>query len=105
MPYKFEYKHIKIPPEKDRRIKLTKNDRAEIKSLHKNGMSIRKITLNFNVNRRLIQFILFPERLKHNKELRQLRGGSKQYYNKKYNTQKMKEHRQYKYKVLNNMEV
>ncbi len=50
----------------------------------------------FKVNKRLIQFILFPERQKRNLELREQRGGSKIYYNKDRHTLAMSEHRKYK---------
>ena len=59
-------------------------------------MSIRKITLQFNVNRRLIQFILFPERREKNLQDRQRRGGSKAYYDKDRHKKSIKETRRYK---------
>jgi hypothetical protein len=54
---------------------------------------------SFKVDKRLIQFILFPERLELNKKLRQKRGGSKQYYIKERQTKAIREHRNYKYKI------
>lgn len=46
------------------------------------GLSQRKIAKMFNVSRRLIIFILFPDKLKANKEARKDRGGSMIYYKK-----------------------
>lgn len=60
------------------------------------GKSITQIAKDFKVNKRLIQFILFPERLKKNKELRIERGGSKIYYKKEKQTKAIREHRNYK---------
>lgn len=53
----------------------------------------------FKVNKRLIQFILFPERAKKNRELRKERGGSVIYYVKEKHTQAIREHRNYKQKL------
>lgn len=54
----------------------------------------------FKVNKRLIQFILFPERLKKNLQDRKDRGGSSIYYDKQYHTEKIKAHRDYKKDVF-----
>jgi transposase-like protein len=98
MPYKSD--KIKIEYTKfDRRIKLSSEDKLKIISLYKKGYSIREITRLFKVNRRLIQFILFPERQEINKRLRKERGGSKIYYDKDKNREIQKEHRRYKHKL------
>jgi transposase len=68
------------------------------------GMSITKIAKMFRVNKRLIQFILFPERQKKNLELRADRGGSTIYYDREYHNQAANEHRAYKYKTLKEIE-
>lgn len=102
MPYAFETKKIKMPKNLDRRIKLTDDDKERIKIRHNEGESIHGLSRAYNVNRRLIQFVLFPERLELNKQLRAKRGGWKQYYNKEYNTKAIREHRQYKQSVLQN---
>jgi hypothetical protein len=54
----------------------------------------------YGVSRRSIQFIINPESLARNLEMRNARGGSGIYYDKDKNTQTMKEHRRYKAKVL-----
>ena len=80
MPYKSE--KIKIEHTKhDKRIRLTENQKDEIISL-RGLISIHKCAERFGVCRRTIQFLWFPERLERNKQLRQKRGGSKQYYDK-----------------------
>ena len=99
MPYITDKKKIGNPA-LDRRVKLLPHQKEEIKRLHKKGMAIRAITRKYNVNRRLIQFILFPERHKKNLKDRKKRGGWKQYYKKEYHTEKIREHRRYKYATL-----
>lgn len=84
----------------DRRTRLLPCQKEMIGWWHNNGLSINKIAKLFNVNKRAVQFILFPERLKKNKEDREARGGWKQYYNKGEHAQTIKEHRNYKKKIL-----
>jgi len=64
MPYWFETKKIKLPKNKDRRRKLTDKDKKIIKPLYDDGFTISEIARKFEkkVCRRMIQFILFPER-------------------------------------------
>ena len=99
MPYKFETEKMRIPPDKDRRRKLTPEDKERIKALYKSGITIRGIAKEYKLKccRRTIQFVLFPERLKKVN----FPGKWKKYYSKEYNTIKVREHRNYKYKVLN----
>ena len=54
----------------------------------------------FNVSRRLIIFIVYPERLKKNKQDRRDRGGSKIYYKKEVHTEAIRSYRRYKYENL-----
>lgn len=65
MPYISEKINLNKIPGLDRRIKLTEADKQEIKELHKEGTAIRAIARAFpQVSRRLIQYIIFPDRLK-----------------------------------------
>ena len=93
MPYKSE--KIRIAGGKhDRRIKLTPQDKEDIKEL--TGMSMNAIARKYGVSRRLIQFILYPERAEKNKLDRKNRGGSAQYYDREKYRDYMKKHRHYK---------
>lgn len=84
-----------------RRVKLLPCQKEMIIWWHSNTeISIRALARMFHVNRRLIQFILFPERKKRNLECRKQRGGSMQYYDKSYHKEKIREHRQHKRKTL-----
>jgi len=89
---------IKLPKGKDRRCKLNDSERDEIKSMHKGGFPIRAIARKFEdkCSRRLIQFILFPERLKQ----ANTNHNWKNYYNTEKNRQYMRNHRAYKRNVL-----
>ena len=70
-----------------------------VKYWHEKGTSINGIARMFKVNKRLIQFILFPERAQKNRELRQERGGSTIYYVKEKQTKAIREHRNYKHNL------
>ena len=69
MPYKSD--KIKIAGTSyDRRVKLTDNEREEIKYLYKTSVhSQRKLASMFNVSRSLIAMVLNPERLQRAREL------------------------------------
>ncbi len=99
MPYSTDKKALK-DPFLDRRRKLLPCQEEMIKVYHKAGTSINQLSRDFKVNKRLIQFLLFPERKKKNVELRNDRGGSKIYYDRLEHNEAMNDHRRYKYKVL-----
>lgn len=83
----------------DRRVKLTKEQKDEIKTIG-DRMSIHAIAKLYGVSRRTIQFILDPKKLEENKKLRQQRGGWKQYYDKEKQVQATKNYREYKQSLL-----
>ena len=100
MPYMFETKKLLIQKQDDKRIKLTDGQKKIICELYKSGeYSQRALAYEFKVSRRLIQFIVCPDKLERNKELREDRGGSKQYYDKEKQKEYVKKHRRNK-KVL-----
>ena len=97
MPHIFETQHLKIPKEHDKRVKLTKEDKELIRHLYETtDTSQRKLATQFGVSRRLITFILDPEKQKANLQAREARGCSKQYYDKETNKKRMKAHREHK---------
>ena len=92
---------ILLPRNLDRRVKLSEDDRAAIRSLYKDGFSIRAIARALpKISRRMIQFILFPERAKHNSELFKARRKDGRYYDKKKHTKAIKSLRRYKTEKL-----
>lgn len=95
---------IPIKNEKlDRRVKLSKEDKAFIKELYKTGNhSYNGLARKFGVSKRTIQFIVNPDKLIENVKCRKERGGSTQYYDKEKQKSYMKKHRDYKKQLFNN---
>jgi len=99
MPYK--HTKFKIPKKLDKRVKITDKDRDKIRELYAaGGTSHRKLAIEFGVSKRLIQFILNPEKHQENLDKRKERGGSKMYFNKDKHTDAMKKHRRYKQELF-----
>lgn len=99
MPYISE--KIKLPRELDRRVKLSDNDKLDIIARYKKGDAVRQIARDYEAicSRRMIQFVIFPERLqqlqaKHIKEKSHLK-----YYDKNKWRETMRDHRNYKQKL------
>lgn len=100
MPYKSE--KIKIEGTKlDRRRKLTEDQKDYIRWLREEeGLSQRQLAAMFGVSRRLITFILDPEKEKKNKErIKRLKQEGRYKYSKEQWAETMKEHRRYKEKL------
>lgn len=98
MPYFFETYKIRLPREKNRRIKFTDEDKSTIRGRHANGMSIRAITKTFEkkISRRMVQLILFPDRAARQKEQFKERRKDGRYYNKEKHRLAVKKTRTYK---------
>lgn len=99
MPYKTDKIAIK-DPFLDRRTKMLPCQKEMAIWHWQNGMSITAVAKLFKVNKRLIQFLLFPERKEKNLQDREIRGGTMAYYDKDKHREAMKEHRHYKYDYL-----
>jgi hypothetical protein len=65
MPFTSERPGLRLPESEDRRRKLTSAQHARIRTLWERGASIHSLARRFEVDRRLIQFSLFPERKKN----------------------------------------
>jgi len=76
---------VKLKGLQDRRRRLTDDDKDRIKKLHKSGMSIHAIAREYagKCSKRLIQFVLFPERLEKLQTEQAKAGHWKRYYNRK----------------------
>lgn len=96
MPYKSE--KIKLSKEQDRRIKLTDEQREEIKKKYETGLySQRKLANEYNVSRRLITFIIDEEKAERAKEqLKERRADGRYKPNKEEWAKTIREHRRYK---------
>lgn len=95
MPYKYETQKEKIPRELDKRIKLTPEQRQEIKEQYTHK-SQRQLAKEYQVSRRLIQFIGDPKKKQKDLLRREERGGSKKYYDKEKQREYIKKHRRRK---------
>lgn len=101
MPYKFEKTPINNP-KLDKRVKLTDDDREKIKKEYESGsISITSLAKKFKVSKRLVQFILFPERQELAKKNFSERQKDGRYYDREKHKEYVKKHRDYK-KDLNN---
>lgn len=95
MPYKSE--KIKIEGTRlDRRRKLSEEQKDEIRELFAIGVSQTKLAKRYEVDRRLISFIVHPASHEENLLRREERGGSKIYYEKEKHKNYVKKHRRYK---------
>jgi hypothetical protein len=102
MPYWFESKKIKMPRAHDRRVKLTEAERQEIRELHISGWPLRKIARKFKdqCSRRLIMFIIYPERLAAARAGYKERRKDGRYYIRTKHTAAIRKHRHHKQAVL-----
>jgi hypothetical protein len=101
MPYKCETQHVKLPKDKDRRIKLTDEDRKVIIFLYySDNPWLSYLAKKFWVSKRLIDFIVHPEKEKIVKEQYRIRRLDKRYYNKDKHREAVKNTRRHRQKVL-----
>lgn len=100
MPYKTDKMKIDCPF-LDRRTKLLPCQKERMFLLGQEGYSQRKLAAMFNVSRRLVTFVLDPQKKVKDLENRRDRGGSMAYYKGGEEWAKtMREHRKYKYQTL-----
>jgi hypothetical protein len=99
MPFKTDKLAIESPFF-DNRTKILPCQKQMIPIWYNQGSSITSIAKMLKVNKRNIQFILFPERKEKNLKDRKLRGGSKQYYNREYHNSAIRKYRRHKYNLL-----
>ena len=94
MPYKSE--KIKLPPTKDRRRKLTDEQKEEIRLIYAEGkVGMRPLAKQFGVSRSLIQVIVNPDIAERKKQ--RIKDHWRDYRPSKEEWAKtMKEHRHYK---------
>lgn len=99
--------YTRLPPELDRRRKLPVSEHAEICKRHANGESQRALARAYGVSRRLIVFILHPERLQKQRKRKSETHYSQKYYQAKTKgknwAETMREHRHYKKRVMKNI--
>ncbi len=90
----------KLPREKSKRVKIPLSDHESIRfRVLNNRAGVREIAREYGVDKRLIQFIVWPERKEQNLKRRAERGGWKKYYDKDKNTEYMRRHRIHKHEL------
>lgn len=92
-----------IPREYDRRVKYTEEQREEVRRMHKvYGLAQREIERRTGISRRMISFILFPERLAVVKaQYKERRKDGRYYPPKEKWRETMRKHRHYKKELHN----
>ena len=105
MPYKSET--IKLSREQDRRIKLTDEQRQEIREKYASGhYSQRTLAKEYNLSRRTIQFTVDAEKKERaRQQLKERRKDGRYKYSKEEWARVQREHRQYKQKLYVNGEL
>jgi hypothetical protein len=102
MPYLCQKKGTLIPKEYDRRVKLTEEDKKNIRELRSSGMGIRAVARQYEhkCTRRVIQYTLRPElKLKLGKAFIERRKDGRYKPAKAAWAATMREHRAYKHKL------
>lgn len=96
----------KIPRVKgiDKRVKLTGQERIEIKELY-GTVSQGQLAKKYGVSKRLIAFIGNPDKLAANKAVSKASGGSKRYYSTEYNRAAARRHKEHKTKLWHREEL
>ena len=91
---------IPLPPQYDRRRKLTEDDKFEIVRLRKeHNLSQRTLARMFGVSRKLIIFIIDPERYERAKAQYKERRKDGRYYDRETHNEAMRNLRAYKHKL------
>lgn len=100
MPYKTDKIAIK-DPFLTKSVRLLPCQKERVIDLYNIGYSINGLSRLFKVSKRLIQFIIFPDRKEKAKMLFAERQKTKRYYNKEKHKTATKKHRRYKKELFN----
>lgn len=71
--------HIAGIKGEDRRVRFSDSDKEEIRYKHKQGASICSLAKDYEVHKRAIQFVIYPERYEHAKMLARKRRADGRY--------------------------
>lgn len=97
MPYKFDTDKLKMKSEDKRNIKLTADDKEEIRKLYETGLfSQRQLAREFNVSRSSIVFAIYPDKYEISREQFKKRQKTGIYYDKEKHREYTRKHRQHK---------
>ncbi len=96
------YAHIKkkIPINLDRRVKYSEAKKQEVKTLFKiERLSQREISRRTGISRRMVCFILFPDKLLVVRKQYKERRKDGRYYSREKHRLTMRKHRNYKQSI------
>lgn len=97
MPYKNEKPGNYIKPKDDRRRKLSEADKERVRELYKlPDWSQRRLAGEFGVSRRLIQFVIDPDKEARNKEAFAERQKDGRYYDRERHSEQVKQTRRHR---------
>lgn len=97
---KSEKLKLKIPREERRSVKISTEQRDEIKN---SDLSISQLAKKYWVSRRLIDFYKNPERLERQKELYRERRKDGRYYDKEKHKDATRKTREYRKNILSSL--
>jgi len=97
-----ELEQTKYTEEQDGRRKILKSQHEEVRSKYKSGMSMREVAGYYGVDKRLIQFIVYPERLKKLQEWNKQIKHHLKYYDTDKRRDYMRKYRARKKLLLDN---
>lgn len=99
MPYRSE--RIPLPRELDRRVKLSEEQKDEIRHKYETGLySQRQLANEYGVSRRLIVFVVHPERYERAKKITAQHHREGRYdTSKEEHARIVREHRRYKQRL------
>lgn len=90
MPQKtIKYPNVSL----DGRVKITKEEYPHIKQAYSELQSTRKVAALFNISRRLVQFIVYPERYEKMKHEQRINQTTKKYYTTEKRREEMRKYR------------
>jgi hypothetical protein len=99
MPNKLD--SIKYSEEQDGRVKILKSQYDEVRAKYVSLQSMRATAAYYGVDKRLIQFIIYPERLEALKAHNKLIKHHRKYYDKDKWRETMRKFRARKKEILN----
>ena len=90
----------------DRRVKLTDEERIEIADTYKSGgTSYNKLAVEYGVSKRLIMFIVNPDKYEVAKNQFSERQKDGRYYDREKHNKAVKKHRDYKKELFSKGEI
>lgn len=96
-----ELEQTKYTEEQDGRRKILTSEHEEVRAKYKSLKSMREVARIYGVDKRTIQFIVYPERLKRLQEWNKKIKHHKKYYNTDKRREYMRKYRARKKLIIN----